>query len=479
MRWRSGTGLVFVLLCVAAGCTAEEPDERGWPRPPAPPDGARVFTVALPAELEEPERATLAGDIVVVAGEEDVVVGLDAGTGEPRWRLDDVGSPHVAGDALVDTEPDDAIATVFDLATGQERFRVDRLTFVDVAVTAESLLMLDCGVPCRLSAHSLRDGATLWETPLELAPGGAGPDADDENEFVAMPVRSARIAPANTGRADDRAESLQAPPAGLVAVRGGPAYADGGSTVPAITVDTRTGAIVTRWRTENLGEFSGNRHQLGDLLVELTFSADGDDGDVFGYDLRAGQLLWRRPLDEFTFRAGEAAANRYEPGLAGTDTGAVILTEPALNRVGLVDLRSARPRWESGTDLSVLSAAGDTAVAWNRDPLTDDVPFELVGFDVTTGDRRWAWPSPGPDCGVYRITPGGWALVGDRLVYGADVRCGNPFTAEDVPYLRVHDLATGELRWGLDRAELLGAGDDWVVASQGDEDARMALLFRS
>lgn len=415
---RAVTRATVAVVLVAAAIFGVINLSTASPRPSVPPlpTGAMVFSAPGPELVRPPSRATVADGVVVVwasrwalFGDHVDVAVLDAATGKERWRRHGVDDTHVVGDTLVEVDGDEAVT--FDLATGRRLLGIDDS---QVGVTTDSLLVMRCGVKCELSARSPRDGSVRWRRTA--------------GRVAAMPQRPSR----------------------LVVVRDNPP--DAGRTVATTTLDTRTGKVVTRWRSE-YRERDGRNFYVGDFLIEVTST------DVTAYDVRRGQRLWRKPVSMFApDRGGDV-----DPSFVDTADGPVLVGMPEHDRITVTDIATGERRWHA-TGVHDVTSADGVVVTEEGDA--------LVARDAGTGKPRWRSDE---DCGSCENS----AIAGGLLLYPAESRCVRGPENGEHQFLRADDLRTGTPRWaaetGATELEVIGAGEGWAVTREQPDDVTIRL----
>ncbi len=386
------------------------------PSIPPPPTDAVVFSAPGPELVRPPSRATVADGVVVVwasrwalFGDHVDVAVLDAATGKERWRRHGVDDTHVVGDTLVEVDGDEAVT--FDLATGRRLLGIDDS---QVGVTDDSLLVMRCSVTCELSARSPRDGSVRWR------------------------------------RAAGRVAAMPQHPSRLIVVRDNPP--DAGSTVATTTLDTRTGRVVTRWRSE-YREHDARNFYVDDFLIEVTST------DVTAYDVRRGQRLWRKPVSMFApDRGGDV-----DPSFVDTADGPVLVGTPEHDRITVTDIATGERRWHA-TGVHDVTSADGVVVTEEGDA--------LVARDAGTGTPRWRSDE---DCGSREDA----AIANDLLLYPTDSGCVRGSDNGEHQFLRADDLRTGTPRWAAETAatelEVIGAGEGWAVTRQQPDDVTIRL----
>jgi outer membrane protein assembly factor BamB len=448
-----------------AGCTAA--DRRPTAQRPLGAGQAPVWTIPT---ADEPLLARAAGESTMIVVTRSEILAVDRGTGAQRWRSSIPEKLDIAAQSLDDrlVITQDAVvllggspqrtptsAAVLDLATGQQRFAVEKKAesagvgeqpkpdVAGMAVTNGTLLYARCVLVCRFEARDLSTGQIRWAGE---APGN----------FVVMPVAARRTLFEQYEYVDS---NRAAEPTVVIAGRNPYTASTPPQTQYRYTVlDARTGQPV--------GEWNGDDGHLNSVIVDgVLFSLGYLCRDrLQATDARTGRRLWEA--------ASECGAVDLTGGISGggpnrppavVDGQSLIFAPGKLPQ--LVDMKTGAVRWTSGSVAAPIGVANGAVVQ----RVTPSQDGDVVSVDHATGAERWRFRPPlGDEVKEYWLERA--AVLGDAVVL-----CGTEFAHRDSPVvLRVLDPATGRERWYSRDAQLIGAGSGWIMAARAEKQSSTA-----
>jgi hypothetical protein len=389
------------------------------------------WTDAFDATLEADQANVVAvkGRRVVVAGRSDDLAGggaeqalvraLDAKTGAELWthRLEHVTSSEAQAIAI----------------SGSRAF---------VALEAENADAFASGDDWMVAAHSLKDGATLWESIL--------PSTGDE-QVVAIAAKGSRVF------AGGEAENL-------VSTGEDPLVPASGRDWLVRALSAKKGSVLWEDRVDSAA--------LTDRVVSLAVSgrrvvaagvsndaaAEGSDGDwlVRALDAKKGNLLWESIVD------GGGADTPRHVAISGRTTVVVGRSTDAVGvatgddwLVHAYDTKTGDLLWDDAVDFEMGDdqprhvAAGKKQVivagwATNAVDASSDEDLVVRAYDTKTGDLLWDDLFDGA-AGIERaeqvVHAGKVVLVGGRSQRLVAVDSGSDWV------VRAYDPGTGNLLW--------------------------------
>lgn len=466
--------LRLTALLLATGLVLGSSGVTSHPDDDGPSTWAPVWTTHLPESNGLVEAGDVVGDVVLAANSY-WVTGLDRRTGTTRWSRPKYLSSSIslAADAMVelsDSQPDQVmvfdqatqynLATVYDLATGAQRFAIPREASDWIVATSELLLIGTCrpGQPCRLTARELRTGATVWQLAFPMT--GTDHDVDTAQQTFLMPHRLEG--------------TWRAPEPGLMVVRG--VVDPKADAVPMVTVDLRSGTLVSTWAAAGPRDRPKWRaFYIGDLLIDSPSRlTPAGQGQLLVYDLRANALRWRLPVtvpDPLGNNGG------FAMGVVDSAAHPALHIETADQRPQVIDLATGTVRWTGDRNTRLLALDSGTAV------ITDDDYGRghgaLVGLDAATGAPRWTTPQPAPPHCTKARPLGYWVMADGLLLHTGLTNVPNPANTygrcgeNNTHYLRMIDIATGVVKRTEYGVELVGSGRDWIMASVEPDKVRL------
>jgi len=362
--------LVGVVLAGCAG-TAEQrrPAGEDPPRPTRYVDGTIMtwdprsggtLWVAAPERGRYLEVGAVGPSVVVAnAGTctddalvETRPVGLDARTGEVRWRSRTKGSVVDPG-----TGSDTAIAfrsrkTVgLSAQSGEERWEVSDQA---IGTNPSTVFMRRAGAPLVLEALDRATGESRWTSSLSAA-GSAGSDV----AMVASDARLTVIALGGfLGRVGD-ASGASRPFAGTM----------------LFTLDTATGRELHRTPVDDPELVFSKGVLRRDVLALINGAA------IEGINLATGEVVWRHDIS--------SPASSYRCALVGgLDGRAVVFSDPTTKATVAIDTATGTVLW-SRAGLSAIDRHGDAASVVLLAPLRTYTEEPIEGVDIATGTTRW------------------------------------------------------------------------------------------
>jgi outer membrane protein assembly factor BamB len=224
-----------------------------------------------------------------------------------------------------------------------------------------------------------------------------------------------------------------------------------------VGVDASTGA--ERWRVDAEGTFvTGHGEDVAvaaspGALFETPTDAPQPDVRVLGFDRRTGEVRWRRETGVRDLGApwgprtsGDLFAfTQVDPHAAETPP-----TEWRW-RAAALDTATGDERWRRADGpLSLLSVTGEVGVGLS--PRGSGLEMALIGFETSSGKRRWAVDLP-------QERPLVLAGASSPVVAVRDLGPAEPPTTAPAqgstgpaatPAVTVYDRATGEQRWAVE-----------------------------
>jgi outer membrane protein assembly factor BamB len=304
-----------------------------------------------------------------------VLTGLDASTGQPRWRLPIGGSVEGSSPAAdgglaiaIWTRLGDGVLEVVDLSSGQIRWTVPVGSDADppVAVGGGAVLY---AANSQLTSYDDRTGQVRWTEALSALPGGA-----DEVVWQAS--------------------------AGLVYLTGSVWQADGHAVQVLLGISAADGRV--RWRV--VVRFANSPHPGSlDPRAPGLMSAGGTSQDEL--DPATGRVRW----------------HVVSPYLA-VATLAGIVTAPGPGQITMRDTLTGQARWTAGLTggwLPLVTPLGQTYQASQALPVFPVGPLLVVpaaspdgsdllaAFRMSDGYSTWQVTIPGPLVAPLSAVPGG------------------------------------------------------------------------
>lgn len=428
----------LALACITlAGCTppGATPREAGTD---TPAERTAEWSITPSARLF---TAQAIGSHIVVVHEHGVAV-LDRKSGEERWSTaaefpnrhqPAEHSVRVTADALVllrepDKSEDPGTATVYDLATGEERatleYRSDGLA--EAAVTAEALLVQTAEPttpgdrPSRSTLQSvdLRTGRTLWKQ--EYAGGFLTIQqvAHSSNPLFGPPRRDPLLAPEST----------------VVLLRGRLKPRDEERTW---VIDPRTGRTVGAPATPP----HDTRVRLLDDRRYVAWADSAARGDcatrVAGYDVATGKQVWGLKAAVWRDGTDPDCSGAWKPSLVEH----VLSTHTPGERPVLIDPADGKATWTGPAGFYPVGVSGDVVVG--RDSRKDNT---LVAFDISSSRQLWTAPDPVGLQGESDTVVPGYAIFAS----GADE-------------VWTYQLNTGRKLRCAGANHMIAAGEGWLV----------------
>lgn len=451
----------LMAIALAGGCTTLDAKDTG----PENDSGKRQsqWTVR-PTEKYGPIVTAQAIDTSVVVVFESAIAVLDRKTGKERWSVAAAfpsnlqpaeQSVRVTADALVllqepDTRDEPGTATVYDLASGEQRASLDYGNSPDYrsagvarfSVTADTLLVehaesTGSGQDERhtLESVDLRTGRPLWKQDYgDLFPL-IQPSTQTANPLFVPPPRDPLLAPDTT----------------LVALRG---YETVGESHEYRTriVDPRTGRTVG-------GPATTPQQSAVTLLDDKRYVEWDDDSEdcgtrVNGYDAASAKPAWHLEAAAWRNGAKHECVDIWTPLVVEHH----LLTHTPDEQPILVNPSDGKPTWTGPKGFYPIGVSGDVVVG--RDSTKDDT---VVAYDVS--DFRQLWTAP---------DPGGIQNESDTVVRGYAI------FASGSDEVWTYQLNTGMKLRCAGANHIIAAGDGWLVAGlRGDslDDGKRALRY--
>jgi outer membrane protein assembly factor BamB len=441
-------------------------------------DARGLFLWAFEAGDNVASRPVVAGDTVVFGGEDGNIYGLDAGTGEERWRAS-TGGPVVSSPAfesgVVVIGSDDGAVYGLDPSTGERRWRHIAGGPVEAPITTSDGVAYVASRSGELTALDARTGGETWTSQrgeiLRTAPAVAGEQVfvvDDSQGLLAFDRRTGKkrweipggsyvgpplvaqgelVVARNDGHLErlgldgEKREKWDGTTAGNP-IDGDPTFSIGPAAGGGAAWATTDKAAVLR-----LGPPTGPEHvepKWADAFSAPPFSGDVPQYTATGY--RGEALLLGAGNNVYLLDAESGEARRVG-GL--DDASGSPLAEPVVaddtllaasgDTLHALNLPDAKELWrfEGGSGLRPPVVAGER-VLWLS---SKEGKSTLRALDLGTGEPLWSAPLSGA----------GGVIVGDEVAYA------NPASA--------FDLDTGKPLWSAETGQ---AGGGPALGASGD-----------
>lgn len=338
----------------------------------------------------------LVGDVLVAAGDNKIVYGIDPTTGENRWAFTSpssiIGQPVQAGRFVAFATSDDRLITI-DPATGQQGWTAPYRIFDGItgslgSVNNEILVFTRKN---ELLAINVNDPKTTWKQRFAQLPAGARPVVQDNAIYLTSgPYLIALNGISGTAKWQvATGEQLTLAPAvstsGVLALT-----QDGEALVYDLNGRPRNHTEKVKERT-----VSTNRIPLGSFaLVQPTavgdkFIVPTTNGAINLVDPASGTVLWSylvRPIGNPTTAeppAQRGPGGNDTGGPAGGPSGGGIQSAPKTPEK-ILTIQASGPAVLSGTTLLVPARDG-SILAFSKE----------LGVDLTSPEVKMLWPRPG------------------------------------------------------------------------------------
>jgi len=433
-------------------------------------DARGLFLWAFETEDNVASRPVVAKDTVAFGSENSNVYGVDAGTGEERWRVS-TGGPVVSSPAfesgVVIVGSDDGAVYGLDPSTGKEEWRYLAKGPVEAPVEAGDGVAYVASRSGELAALEARTGEEIWTSPqgeiLRTAPA-----VGDEEVFVVDDAQGLLAFDRRTGKKRWGIPNGRyvGPPLvaedGLVVVRNdghierlsfdgehseGWDGATAGNPIdgdPTFSLGPAAGggaiwAVSDKAAVLRLGPPKGLAHiepLWADAFANPPFSGDVPQYTAAGYRGKALSLGSANNIYLLDVKNGEARRVGALDAPSGGPTSEPVVADDTLlaatgNVLHAVRLPEAERLWrfEGGPSVRPPVVAG-RRVLWSEDNDT------LAALDLDGGEVLWRAPLPGA----------GGVVVGGGIVYA------NPASA--------FDLDTGKTIWRAETGGSASGGPD-------------------